>query len=290
MRDRVARAAGIPPGRVVALRSIGGGSICDAYRVDLDDGSRLFAKVAPAGDAQMLLAEVAGLRWLSEGGAPVPDVLGADHDLLVLAWQEPGAADAGSARRLGRQLAVMHGAGADAFGSPPPGAPQVGRIGSARLPYGHYDEWADFYAEQRLTPHLEAALARKRIGADDAEQVRQLCRIVPRLAGPPVPVARLHGDLWSGNVLWSAGGAARLIDPAAHGGHPETDLAMLALFGAPHLAEIIAGYQSVARLPHGWRDRVALHQIHPLLVHAELFGGGYGPRAAAIARELLSRD
>jgi fructosamine-3-kinase len=288
MRHRIARAAGVAPERIVALRAVGGGSICDAYRVDLDDGSRVFAKVAPHGDTEMLLAEVSGLRWLSEAGADVPTVLGSDRDVLVLSYHEPGAANPASARRLGHHLAVMHGAGADAFGSPPPGAPAVGRIGSARLPYGSDSDWPTFYAERRILPHLEASVALGRLGDADADALRRLCDVLPRLAGPEVPVARLHGDLWSGNVLWAADGMPRLIDPAAHGGHPETDLAMLALFGAPLLEEIIAGYERVARLPSAWRERIALHQLHPLLVHAELFGGGYGPRAAGIARQYLA--
>jgi fructosamine-3-kinase len=103
--------------------------------------------------------------------------------------------------------------------------------------------------------------------------------------GPPEPPARLHGDLWSGNVLWGADDRAWLIDPAAHGGHRESDLAMLALFGAPHLDAIVDGYGSAAPLAGGWRSRVALHQAWPLLVHAALFGGGYGASAvAALAR------
>jgi fructosamine-3-kinase len=287
MRDRIARVAGIHSQQIRGLRAVGGGSICDAYQVEMADGSCLFAKFAPRGDTEMLLAEVAGLRWLSEGDASVPTVVGFEEEVLVLSWHDHGAPDPGSAHRLGQQLAAGHVAGADAFGAPPPGAPPVGRIGSARLPYGHYGDWALFYAEQRLLPYLEVAAARGSLSAADAGVLRRLCEQLPRLAGPEVPVARLHGDLWSGNVLWAAGGVPMLIDPAAHGGHPETDLAMLALFGAPYLDEIINGYQAVSPLPPGWRDRVGLHQLHPLLVHAELFGGGYGPRAAAIARHYL---
>ena len=89
------------------------------------------------------------------------------------------------------------------------------------------------------------------------------------------PPARLHGDLWSGNVLWTADEAV-LIDPAAHGGHREADLAMLALFGAPHLERVLAAYDEAAPLADGWRERVPLHQVHPLLLHAVLFGGSYG--------------
>jgi fructosamine-3-kinase len=110
---------------------------------------------------------------------------------------------------------------------------------------------------------------------------------IGELAGPPEPPARTHGDLWSGNVFWS-GGKGWLIDPAAHGGHRETDLAMLALFGAPFLDEILAAYQAVTPLAGGWRARVPLHQLHPLLVHACLYGETYGAQAGAAARAALT--
>jgi fructosamine-3-kinase len=78
-----------------------------------------------------------------------------------------------------------------------------------------------------------------------------------------------------------------VVDPAAGGGHRESDLAMLALFGCPHLARVLDAYDEAAPLADGWEDRVALHQLHPLLVHACLFGSGYGARAGDAARSLL---
>jgi fructosamine-3-kinase len=88
-------------------------------------------------------------------------------------------------------------------------------------------------------------------------------------------------------VLWS-GGRAWLIDPAAQGGHRETDLAMLALFGAPYLDRIVACYQEIAPLAAGWRARVPLHQLHPLLVHVCLFGASYRSAVLAAARAALA--
>lgn len=78
------------------------------------------------------------------------------------------------------------------------------------------------------------------------------------------------------------------IDPAAHGGHRETDLALLALFGAPHLETVLAGYDEVHPSAPGRDGRVGLHQLHCLLVHALLFGGSYAARAFGIARHLTS--
>ena len=143
-----------------------------------------------------------------------------------------------------------------------------------------------FYASHRLAPYVAGAGA----DAGDRRELDRLCdRLTegaPDVTGPPEPASRLHGDLWSGNVLWSADGAV-LVDPAAHGGHRETDLAMLALFGLPFLDRVLAAYDEVHPLSDGWRDRVALHQVHPLLVHAVLFGGGYGSQAVAAARRYV---
>ena len=138
----------------------------------------------------------------------------------------------------------------------------------------------------RVAPYLATARDAGDLTADEAAVIERVCDRLPELAGPPEPPARLHGDLWSGNVLWSTDGAW-LIDPAAHGGHRETDLAMLALFGCPHLDTVLAAYDEAAPLAPGWRDRVPLHQLFPLLVHVVLFGRGYAGQCVAAARAAL---
>ena len=100
---------------------------------------------------------------------------------------------------------------------------------------------------------------------------------------PPVGPALVHGDLWWGNVLFGTDGRAWLIDPSVHGGHPEEDLAMLALFG-PVPDRLLRSYMEVHPLETGWEDRVALFQLYPLLVHAMLFGGSYLTQAELVAR------
>jgi fructosamine-3-kinase len=154
------------------------------------------------------------------------------------------------------------------------------------------DDWPPWYAEHRVLPYLQMARDAGDLTADEAAVIERVCDRLPALAGPAEPPARLHGDLWSGNVLWSADGAgsaagAWLIDPAAHGGHRETDLAMLALFGCPHLDDVLAAYDDAAPLASGWRDRVPLHQLFPLLVHVVLFGRGYAGQAVAAAHAAL---
>ncbi|NUP60930.1 MAG: phosphotransferase, partial [Nonomuraea sp.] len=131
-------------------------------------------------------------------------------------------------------------------------------------------DWPGFYATRRVLPFLRRA----RLPARDVALVERAVERFAEVAGPAEPPARIHGDLWSGNVLWS-GGAGVLIDPAAHGGHRETDLAMLALFGLPYLDRVLGAYQEEFPLAPGWRERVPLHQLHPLLVHVVLYGGSY---------------
>jgi fructosamine-3-kinase len=252
-----------------------GGDICRAWRVSFVDGTPAFAKTF-AGDPAMFDAEARSLRWLADGAAPVPRVLGVGADVLVLGWLDAAPPSRPEARRLGAALATVHAAGANGFGAPWPGF--AGRL---RLPNTPASTWAEFFATTRLLP-----LARQAHDAgalDDVSAIERVALRLPSLGGPPEPAARLHGDLWSGNVLWGTD-AAWLVDPAAYGGHRETDLAMLHLFGAPYLDDVIAAYQEVTPLADGWRERVELHQLYPLLAHAVMFGGGYGARAATAAR------
>lgn len=255
------------------------------WLVELGDGRTVVAKRGESGRA---MAEAAGLRWLRvAGGPPVPQVHGHDEHWLVTEHIPAGRTDSAAAERLGCQLAVLHAAGAPAFGAAPPGGPQQAWIGAAPMANVTASQWPQWYAEHRVLCYLRTAVDRGAVDAAGARAVHQACERVGELAGPAEPPARLHGDLWSGNVHASADGRAWLLDPAAHGGHRETDLAMLALFGYPHLERVLGGYTDVAPLAPGWQRRVPLHQLFPLLVHAVVFGGGYGASAAAAARTAL---
>jgi fructosamine-3-kinase len=233
-------------------------------------------------------AEAAGLRWLAEPAAVrVPAVLGSDENWLVIPRIETGRAGPAAAEEFGRGLAALHAAGAPAFGAAPPAGPVDAWIGGAPMRNVPGPNWPEWYAEHRLRPYLRRAVDEGTLGRDAAATVEEVCVRLPQLAGPAEPPARLHGDLWAGNVLWGADGHVWLIDPAAHGGHRETDLAMLRLFGCPHLDRVLAAYQEAAPLAEGWPGRVALHQLFPLLVHAVLFGGGYAGQVLAAARSAL---
>jgi len=265
------------PGEV-RRRRVSGGDINDAWCVELADGARAFVKTrshAPAGE---YAAEAASLVWLGEAGAlRVPRVLAQGDDFLALEWIEPGTLDAAGEEELGRGLAALHRAGADAFG-----APWALHLGAVVLPNDPADDWATFYAERRLRPLAAMARDRGTLSAAGARAVESVCERMAQLAGPPEAPARLHGDLWSGNVLAGADGRPWLIDPAAYGGHREIDLALLALFGAPS-PRTLAAYDEAYPRADGHAERLALHQLLPLLVHAVLFGGAYGDSVARAA-------
>ncbi|HVQ90986.1 MAG TPA: fructosamine kinase family protein [Mycobacteriales bacterium] len=251
------------------------------WRITLADGRAVFMKSQPGAPAGFFAAEVAGLRWLAAApaGPPVPAVLGSDQETLILPWINAGTPSPGGVERLGRELAALHAAGAPGFGADWPGW-----IGAAELDNRPWPGWPDFYAAGRLQPYLRLLRDAGDLDVAGAAVFDRLADRLPYLAGPAEPPARIHGDLWSGNVLWDRDGRAWVIDPAAHGGHRETDLAMLALFGAAGLDRLLAAYHETAPLADGWPDRVGLHQLHPLLVHAVLFGGGYLERAMTLAR------
>jgi fructosamine-3-kinase len=266
---------------VVATAPIAGGDICTSTRVRLSDGSSALVKTRAGAPEGFFEAEARGLRWLAEPGvAHVAEVLAVEHDCLVLRWIEPARPTPETAADLGRSLARLHASGAEQFG-----ADEDGFIGSLPLPNRTAPTWPDFYATRRVLPYLKLASDRDHIGSADVRAVEALVGRLVDVAGPDEPPARIHGDLWSGNVVWSAEHGT-LIDPAAHGGHRETDLAMLALFGLPHLQRLMDAYQDEHPLAEGWQHRQPLHQLFPLLVHAALFGGHYGLRAGEAARGL----
>ncbi|MFF9126978.1 fructosamine kinase family protein [Streptomyces sp. NPDC014889] len=275
-----AAAAARLTGRAATRR---GSSAANPAEVALDDGRVVVVKRGE--EPESVRAEAAGLRWLAEADAVrVPAVLGHDRRWLVTDRVPPGRPSPGAALRFGRDLAALHAAGAPAFGAAPPGGPREAYIGLAPMRNVPGTDWPDWYAEHRVLPYLRRAADGGTLRPAEAAVIERALERLPGTAGPAEPPARLHGDLWNGNVLWGADGGAWLIDPAAHGGHRETDLAMLRLFGCPHLDRVLDGYQQVAPLADGWAGRVGLHQLFPLLVHTVLFGRGYAERAVAAAR------
>lgn len=263
-----------------------GGSICAASRLTLDDGSSLFTKTWPGPDPVpdgFFAAEAAGLRWLAGPGAvAVPEVVVALDDLLALQWIPPGPATPAAAERFGRELAALHRAGAAGFGAAWPGF--VGRLPQDNSPTP--PPWSSWFAGHRLAPHLRTSADRGALAPADVALVERVLARIDRYAVDEPP-ARIHGDLWPGNLLWTAE-RVWLVDPAAQGGHRETDLATLALFGgAPYLDRILAAYREAWPLAGGWAARVPLHQLHLLLVHTALFGAPWRDAVVAAAEAAL---
>ena len=238
--------------------------------------------------------EAAGLRWLGavDGGVPCVRVIRHDATSLTLERLAPVRPDRAAAHEFGRRLARTHDAGARRFGAAPDGWTGPGFFGPLDQPlpmaYSVDRSWGRFYAAHRLVPMVErAGSLLDRVVREAIAEVVKRCENGDFDDGDQP--SRLHGDLWSGNVMWTAQGVV-LIDPAAHGGHRETDLAMLALFGCPFLGAVIDGYQTQNPLRAGWQARVPLHQLHPLLAHVVLFGSGYVRGVADAADAALALD
>lgn len=245
-----------------------------------------FAKQRADAPPGFFESEAAGLAWLADaGGARTVRVLAVEQGRIELERVPETRPTEAAARAFGAALARTHAAGAEAFGAAPSHWPLF--IGRRPMATAHDRSWGLFYARDRVLPFLELAIAAGNI--DDPEPVREACELIASGAfDDGEPPARIHGDLWAGNVLWSPDGVV-LIDPAAHGGHRETDLAMLALFGCPHLDAVLEGYVDAAPLRPGWESRIPLHQLHPLAVHAAGHGPGYGAALHRAALAVLRR-
>ncbi|MGK2929722.1 MAG: fructosamine kinase family protein [Acidimicrobiales bacterium] len=252
--------------------SVSGGDVSRANRVVLDDHRIVFVKTHDDPPEHFFTTEATGLCWLAETGTVrTPEVLAASDDPphLALEWIDEGTATDETETQLGRELAGLHRAGAPSFGRE-----DRRTTGSRGLPNEPCASWAEFYASQRLEPLARLA---KDAGALDSSTVRRIDRVADRLddlGGDPEAPARLHGDLWAGNRLVGDDGRSWLIDPAAHGGHREFDLAMMRLFGG-FGPDCFDSYADSHPLGDGWEARVPLHQLAPLIVHAIKFGGGY---------------
>jgi len=265
---------------VVESRLLGGGDINEAYEVRLASGCSVFIKTNAPELSEMFETEARGLGWLGEARAlRVPEVIAVGGGegrpaYLALEYLRPGRPQADFDVELGRGLARLHRFGAPAFGLDHDNyigrLPQTNRVAGT----GAARSWADFYRERRLEAQLRLAEQR---GLATPSMIRGFARLFEKLetlVGPAEPPARLHGDLWGGNLHTDEAGGPCLIDPAVYGGHREVDLAMMRLFGGfgPRVFE---AYREAYPLAEGHEDRVFLYQLYPLMVHVNHFGGGY---------------
>ncbi|MFT4049792.1 MAG: fructosamine kinase family protein [Solirubrobacterales bacterium] len=274
------------------IKLTAGGDINDAYRARTSAGE-IFVKSSPGAQPGMFTDEAAGLEWLAvPDGVLVPDVVGVCDEagaprLLALSWIETGRLDARGEDELGRGLARMHMAGAPDFGATPTDgggyAHSPMRFNELSLPNDPKPTWAEFYAENRLLPLARASRDRGALDPEDVRLIERVAERMPELAGPEEDPARTHGDLWSGNVIAGVDGTPFLVDPVAHGGHREVDLALLTVFGGPSEA-CFAAYDEVFPRADGHAERTELWQLAMILLHVYLFGGSYTTQARMIAQ------
>ena len=277
MRVDAQRAVALALGaNITSTRQLPGGSINEAFAVQLDDRREVFVKTNARADRRMFPTEALGLAWLSDAKAiRVPKVLAVSDSsetsppflaLEVIASASPAT---NFDEQLGRRLAALHASGADTYG-----LAHDNFIGTLAQTNAACLTWAEFYAMRRIEPQVRLAVDRQAAPTAWTQTFGSLLSRLPDLVGPEEPPARLHGDLWSGNLHVDINGSPCILDPAAYGGHREIDLAMLKLFGT--LSEQFAhAYDEVFPLAAGASERVPLYQLYPLLVHVNLFGGRY---------------
>lgn len=270
------------PVEILETKPVGGGSINTALLLQTDKG-RFFLKQNKARRYPgMFEAEARGLRLLSGAGTfVVPQVIAAgaagDEAFLLMTFLGRGLPAENGWREAGRRLAQLHRLTHESFG-----LDHDNYIGSLPQSNRAHPDWPSFFAEERILAQVKMAYDDRRLTAAVVKQAEKLCQRLDEIFPAEKP-ALLHGDLWSGNFMFSGAGPA-VYDPAVYFGHRETDLAMTQLFGGFD-AEFYEGYQEEFPLEKNWRRRTDYSNLYPLLVHVNLFGGGYISDVQAILRE-----
>jgi fructosamine-3-kinase len=264
-------------------RSIGGGCINQGYRID-DETRSYFVKLNRASQVEMFAAEALGLQQMAATQTitvPKPICWGmADSSsYLVLEWLDLSGGSQQAWQQMGGQLAAMHRLGTnDRFGWE-----RNNTIGSTPQINTSNDNWADFFAEQRIGYQLQ--LAKRRGGSfPDTRQVIQAVRELLSDRSPEISL--VHGDLWSGNAGITTNGAPVILDPATYYGDREVDIAMTELFGG-FPAAFYQGYNDVWQLDSNYQQRKQLYNLYHILNHFNLFGGGYASQANRILQTIL---
>jgi fructosamine-3-kinase len=258
---------------VTKIRAVSGGDVNEAHEVTCADGREVFVKTNRLADPTMFPAEARGLGWLADASAlRVPRVLAVSGEkpaFLVLERIVAARRRPDFDQRLGRGLAALHRHGAPGFG-----LDHDNFIGRLAQDNASMAGWAAFYRARRIEPQLRLAVDAGLASPALRRGCERLFAVLEDRVGPPEPPARLHGDLWGGNLLVDDAGEPCLIDPAVHGGHREVDLAMMRLFGG-FSPRVFAAYDEAAPLAEGHEQRVPLYQLYFLLVHVNMFGGSY---------------
>jgi len=270
------------PVKIHGISSVGGGSINDAFRLETSVGN-FFVKVNSASRyPRMFEKEALGLKMLSATQTlSVPDIVAfgetGNDSFLLLSFIESRPQTSNFWSQFGEQLADLH-----RHSNPTFGLDHNNYIGSLIQHNNTHETWADFFREERLEPQLKQARDQGHVDSEVSRAFQRFYRQLDQLF-PNEPPTLLHGDLWSGNFMSGNQGEPVIVDPAVYFGHREMDLAMSQLFGgfSSHFYE---AYHSTFPLENGWRKRLDYCNLYPLMVHVNLFGGGYLSSVKSILR------
>jgi len=256
----------------ISKQPLGGGDFAESFHVTLADSREVFIKTHTNPPPYFFSTEAAGLQWLAQTSeVNVPEVLAFSDEppFLVLQWVQIGQRKASTEVEFGRQLAKLHQGKFECFGRP-----DKRTTGSQAVPNEPCDSWVEFYASRRLLPLAKLASEKGALKTSCIKKIELLSTKLDSFTASAEKPSLLHGDLWAGNRVVDSTGKSWLIDPAAHGGHREFDLAMMRLFGG-YEPECFASYKEMYPLEEGWQERISLHQLAPLMVHAIKFGSSY---------------
>lgn len=265
-------------GRISAVHPVGGGCINNGVRLETETGGSFFLKTNSRAPNDMFVREAEGLQAMNLPNAPrVPQPFIFGKDFLLLEDLAPAPQRADYWEEFGRQLAGLHKHINNQFGFP-----HDNYIGSTPQPNPWTDDGWVFFAEQRLKFQSQLAGDRGLLDRKEVDRVEKLSARLPDLI-PAQPASQIHGDLWTGNAMSDSNGRPAIIDPAAHYGWAEAELAMTTLFGS-FPESFYHAYQEINPLEKGFRDRFPLYNLYHLLNHLNLFGRGYLGQVNGILR------
>lgn len=258
---------------ILKTTPVSGGSINHAFRIETGEGEYFVKYNHAQRFPGMFQKEAKGLRLLREPGViAVPEVLltgeAGEHAFLLLEYVDSAREERDFWDDFGKNLAALHAVKADRFG-----LDHDNYMGSLYQYNNFHDDWTEFFVVERLERQVKLAREEGKIGRSDVSGFGRLYRRLGEIF-PPVKPSLIHGDLWSGNFMTDSHGRACLIDPAVYYGHPEIDIAMSTLFGG-FSSRFYEYYNRYNPLEKGWEQRLDIYNLYPLMVHVNLFGGGY---------------
>lgn len=267
--ERIVRISRVAGRRVRRLKPLGGGCVGDVYKAEFDEGAPLVAKVASS-DGTLAL-EGFMLEYLSKAGLPVPEVIHAENDLLLMTWIEgSGSIDGRAQEHAADLLAALHGRTQKDFGFE-----RATLIGGLSQPNDPAPGWTDFFRDRRLLYMAGEGLKARRLPAATMTRIENLAARLGRWMDEPAAPSLIHGDMWGGNVLARDGKIAGFVDPAIYFADAEIELAFSTLFSTfgDSFFRRYAEHRPIR--PGFFEARRDLLNLYPLLVHVRLFGGSY---------------